>query len=247
MIIAAAVAVLAAAPALPQETKVEADPAAAKIVADCNARKFESSIEIDKDGQKRLTKFKLCAEKDSDDAAWVKTLKDAKAKVAAHPDISAESKSNIANQLDVEIAKFETGGAPSISSPAVAPPTPPAPVATTMAALPPPKPASPKPRLTLICKTPIEMTEQDPCYALERDSSLIVRADEELAAGTVLRFLRRGDVRGELALAPMRRGQSIRYKLPPKLCQGVQGSKVEIQILGSKQVVETLGPYPLRC
>jgi hypothetical protein len=250
MIIAAAVAVLAAAPTFSQESKVEADPEAAKIVADCSARMFESSIEIDKDEQKRLTKFKLCAAKDSDDAAWVKTLEDAKAKIAAHPDISTESKASIAAQLDVEIAKFETDGpVPSSTDTARSAAQPPAPVVATVAsgAAPPPKPASPKPRLTLICKTPVEMREQNPCHTLERDSSLIVRADEDLAAGIAMRFLRRGDVRGEFALAPMRQGQSIRYKLPPKLCEGVQGSKVEIQILGSKQVAETLGPYPLRC
>jgi len=39
----------------------------------------------------------------------------------------------------------------------------------------------------------------------------------------------------------------IRSKLPPQLCAGVASSKVEIQIMGSKQVVDTLGPYLLRC
>jgi hypothetical protein len=90
---AAAIVLFAAAPLLAQQRDtVEAtDPNAAQIVADCSAH-VQSSVEIDKGGQKRLTRFKLCAAKDSDDAAWVKVLEDAKAKIAAHPDISAEAR-----------------------------------------------------------------------------------------------------------------------------------------------------------
>jgi len=59
--------------------------------------------------------------------------------------------------------------------------------------------------------------------------------------------LRRGDERARLALAPMRQGETYRSKLPPELCAGVASTKVEIQVLGSGQVVDTLGPYSLRC
>jgi hypothetical protein len=81
---------------------------------------------------------------------------------------------------------------------------------------------------------------------------MTVRADEDLASGTLLRFLRRGDFRGEVALAQMRKGQSRRFKLPQPLCAGVSSSKVEVQILGraangTNQVADTLGPYQLRC
>jgi hypothetical protein len=78
---------------------------------------------------------------------------------------------------------------------------------------------------------------------------MTVRADENLTGGTGLRFLRRGDVRGEVTLAQMQKGRSFRFKLPPELCAGVSSSKVEIQILGlgSSRVADTLGPYPLRC
>ncbi|MFL6856058.1 MAG: hypothetical protein ACJ8D3_11500 [Sphingomicrobium sp.] len=258
--IAAAIALLAAAPLLAQQSDtVEAtDPNAARIVADCSARKFESSIEIDKGGQKRLTRFKLCAAKDSDDAAWVKVLQDAKAKIAAHPDISAESKVSIASQLDVEIAKYSKAGqAPQAAvtiqqTPNIAATTQTAPLPAPVAKLTPlPAPAAmsaaAKPRITIRCLEPGETGAGSTCTSLGRATRLQVRADAELGQGTTLRFLRRGDVRGEIALAQMHQGDLYRSKLPPELCAGVASSKVEIQILGGKQVVDTLGPYNLRC
>ncbi len=264
--IASAVILFVAAPLLAQQEKpasgqgdtVEAtDPEAARIVADCSARKFESSIEIDKGGQKRLTRFKLCSAKDSDDAAWVKVLQDAKAKIAAHPDISAESKASIASQLDVEIAKY-SGAKTTSPAPAVVQQTPPVssmapPPApekpTVLASLPPPvaKPAAAKPRLTIRCLAPGESGTGSTCTSLDRATRLQVRADADLVQGTRLRFLRRGDLHGEIALAQMHQGELYRSKLPPELCSGVASSKVEIQVMGGTQVVDTLGPYNLRC
>jgi hypothetical protein len=260
--ISASVLLLAAAPLLAQQP-VDAEDQAAKIVADCSARKFETSIEIDRGGEKRLTRFKLCAAKDSDDAAWVATLKDAKVKVEAHPDISLESKARLATQLDVEIAKYETASAatdpapvtpPPAAEPAVetvsslpAPATPP-PV-QTISSLPVPvvKPAAAKPRLTIRCLEPGEKGGGSSCSSLDRATRLSVQADADLNGAASLRFLRRGDLRSEMALAHMRQGESFRTKLPPELCAGVASTKVEIQVVGGKQVVDTLGPYNLRC
>jgi len=111
-----------------------------------------------------------------------------------------------------------------------------------------------KPRLDIQCFTPGEVGLGGPCISLERDTMLMVRADENVAGRTSLRFLRKGDVRAELTLAPMRKGQSRRFDLPSQLCAGVASSVVEIQILsrsaggaGANQVVDTLGPYQLRC
>lgn len=257
--IAASVTLLAAAPLLAQQPATEDQ--AEKIVADCSARMFETSIEIDKGGEKRLTRFKLCAVKDSDDAAWVRTLIDAKAKVEAHPDISLESKARLASQLDVEIAKYETASAtpelspvaPPATVPAVesatAPPAPVAPPVQTVSSLPvsSPKPAAAKPSLTIRCLSPGESGDGSSCTSLDRATRLQVRADADLTGAASLRFLRRGDLRGEVALAQMRQGDLFRTKLPPELCAGVASSQVQIQIVGGKQVVDTLGPYKLRC
>ena len=252
VIIATALAGLAATSALGVQAP---DTTAAAIVVDCSSRKFETSVEIEKDGQKRLTRLKLCAVKDADEASWVRTLEDAKAKIASHPDISDDSKAKIVAELDAEIARIKTGAkAPTL--PGVAPVAsakppagPAAPTASAMAKQSPPSRVQglAKPRLTIRCLEQGELGDGGPCTGLGRHTRLAIRADGDLVEGTSLRFLRRGDVRGEVALAQMRQGQSIRLNLPPKLCAGVASSKVEIQILGSNQVVETLGPYLLRC
>lgn len=261
-LIAIAVAAIIAAPAVarqedraatpPGDMPEAADPASAAIVADCSARKFETSVELEKDGQKRFTKLKLCAAQGSDEAAWVRTLEDAKTKIAAHPVISDESKIKIAAEFDAEIAKVKAVETPSSSLsithteplqevPAAAIASVPAPSTAIVA------PVRARPRLTIRCLTPGEGGSWSNCISLQRETRLSVQADNDLVPGARLRFLRRGEERGAIALAGMRQGQLARYNLPTKLCVGVASSKVEIQIMDSTQVFETLGPYQLRC
>jgi hypothetical protein len=104
-----------------------------------------------------------------------------------------------------------------------------------------------KPRLTIRCLSPGESGAGSSCSSLDRATRLQVSADGDLGGGTSLRFLRRGDRRAELALAQMHQGEQFRTKLPPELCAGVASSQVQIQVVNSNQVVETLGPYKLRC
>lgn len=139
-----------------------------------------------------------------------------------------------------------------VSTPVVAnPASAPAPAATrpTVAAA-----ILAKPRLTFECTTPGELIEGGPCVGFARDTLLTVRAGEAVPGGTSLRFLRRGDVRAEIALGQMRKGQARRFKLPMELCAGVTGSNIEIQVLrrgpgaaSLAQVVDKRGPYQLRC
>lgn len=75
----------------------------------------------------------------------------------------------------------------------------------------------------------------------------MIRADEDVAAGTSVRFLRGGDARAELDLGPLKKGVSMREKLPGRVCSGVLRGKVQLQILSKGQVVETRGPYALYC
>lgn len=245
LIVAAGFACAMAAPVLAVQQQ-EGDSSAAAIVADCNARKFETRVEIEKDGEKRLTKLKLCAVKDADDASWLRTLEDARAKIAAHPDISAESKAKIAAEIDTEVAKLQGGKTASAAEP-IAPPSAPPVVAKPVATAALPARTVAKPRLTIRCLDAGETGEGSPCTFLQGDTRLAIRADGDLATSTKLKFLRRGDARGELALAGLRQGQSIRSRLPEELCIGVSNSKVEIQLVSSNQVVETFGPYKLLC
>jgi hypothetical protein len=111
-----------------------------------------------------------------------------------------------------------------------------------------------KPRLTIECFNPADLAGAAPCESLERETILKIRADEVLPAGISLRFLRRGDVRAELELAQLARGKSVQFALPRQVCAGVVESKVDIQIVrktsakdATGQVVDSMGPYLLRC
>jgi len=197
----------------------------------------------------------------------VKTLRDAVDKVAADPRMSPSVKQQITTALEAEIVRVSAQIAanaalkvapnlapPTSNAPAVRPPEyatlPPMPTAPTVA---PPRllgtPAAPvaRPRLTIRCFNPNDMLGEVQCNELVRDMQLAIRADENVPAGISLRFLRRGEDRGQLELAAMRKGRSVRLGLPSELCRGVSGSRVEIQVLSRGAVADSLGPYDLRC
>ena len=53
--------------------------------------------------------------------------------------------------------------------------------------------------------------------------------------------------RAELDLGPLHKGDSVRERLPARVCSGVLRGKVQVQILNKSQVAETRGPYSLYC
>ena len=115
-------------------------------------------------------------------------------------------------------------------------------------------PALPPPRMTIQCGTTDDPNYFTACRSLRVNSLLMVEAGEQLPPGTSLRFMRRGDDRGQVQLAQLRSGQTTRIPLPQKVCNGVVHSEVEIEILrkaagrnAGDQVVDSLGPYDLRC
>ena len=252
--IALALAAGAMFPALAQEKPAEStvqgdDPEALKLVTDCNARKFETVIDREENGERKSSKVKLCGKQGQTDAEWAATLKDAAAKIEANAQMPQAAKDQLSAALKAEIAKVEAGTAASpatakVETPVV-PPAPP--VAAVAAKAPTVAPVLKKPKLTIRCLAPGEKGVGSSCATLDRATRLSILADADLGSGASLRFLRRGDERAKLALAPMRQGEVFRSKLPPELCAGVASTKVEIQLMGSGQVVETLGPYSLRC
>jgi hypothetical protein len=255
LMIALALAASAVAPALAQEKPAEStvegnDPEALKLVTDCTARKFETVVEREENGERQSSKVKLCGKQGQTDAEWVATLKDAEAKIEANPGMPQSAKDQLSAALKAEIAKVEAGtAAPLAPVAAVEPPAPqPAPPPVAVASKSPTvAPALKKPRLTIRCLAPGEKGGGSSCSVMDRATRLSIEADGDLSSGTSLRFLRRGDVRAQLAISPMRQGEIFRSKLPPELCAGVASTKVEFQVMGSGKVVDTLGPYSLRC
>ena len=250
----------------------------AAMIANCNARMVEIPVTVIAKGVPKETKVKICGKVGQSQAEWENTLRDALNKVSADGRMSPSIKDQIITGLKFEIAKLPTVAdtkpqpqsqqAPSIVPIVAAPLAPKPPVDTGRAeysSLPPmpaPLPAVsvaaaaaapplPAPKLTFRCLSTESAAGEGPCDTLERGMLVTVRADENIAAGTSLRFLRRGDNRAEIDLETLRRGQSQQFSLPARVCQGVTGSRVEIQVVraaGSKnQVVDTRGPYELRC
>ena len=143
---------------------------------------------------------------------------------------------------------------PSVGGPveySVLPPLPAPLPAASAVAVGVPVPSLPALRMTFRCLATNTLSAEGPCDLLERDTLLTVRADEDLPGGTSLRFLRRGDNRAEVELAQLKRGQTQRFALPARVCQGVGGSRVEIQVVrvrkGTPLIVDTRGPFELRC
>ena len=114
-------------------------------------------------------------------------------------------------------------------------------------------PTIPPPRLTILCGLTTDLRDPGPCTTLERTTQLQVRADENLPAGLQLRFVRKGDIRGSINLAAMRRGQSVMLRTPSKLCAGVLRTTAQIEIVkvggasGTGQLLDRRGPFDLRC
>lgn len=113
-------------------------------------------------------------------------------------------------------------------------------------------PALARPRFKLLCSSPYDPRATEECDDVYPSTVFTIRADETLAGGTSLRFLRKGDSRGEVTLAALQKGQVMRAPLPRGVCAGVTRGSVEIQVMrkaptGARQVVDALGPYDLRC
>lgn len=261
------------------------DSESAAVIANCTARKFETTVQVTVRGKPKSSKVKLCGEPGQTDAEWRRTLTDAVGKVAGNPKMSPAVKDQIIAALNLEIAKLPLADglklpgpltgltlppATGLTLPPVTAPTPRRPIAapssdraeySALPPLPAPRPAAaallataprlPAPRLTLRCLSTSRLSTEDECDLLERETLLTVRAGEDIATGTSLRFLRRGDARGEIDLPPLRAGQSRRFSLPPELCAGVAGSRVQIEVVraagNGSQVVDTRGPFELRC
>lgn len=250
-------------PSSPSKTTAEAES--------CKARKFETTVEVMVDGKKRGSQVKLCGKEGQTDADWANTLKDAAKKVESNEKMPKTVRDQIITALNAEIAKIEidggepgepvTGALPATVRPpaerppeySTLPPIPTAPPAAARSTAAKQLPLLPVPRLSVQCMTPAELGGGS-CDSLRRNSVLTVRADENLTGGARLRFLRDGNFRDEISLTPMRQGQSLRLKLPPKVCAGVYRTTLQIEILGgSANAVGTnaaarrLGPYQLRC
>ncbi|HZB69109.1 MAG TPA: hypothetical protein VE403_01990 [Sphingomicrobium sp.] len=259
---------LGLAPALAATAAFATQPAsdgasqAAQKIAACEGEKFEFAA-----GEPRPTRITLCSDKGATTEGLVRMLESAAGKIEQLDKLSPDRRAALVAQVKAKIIDVRARNSfVSLPATVLPPEIGPKPEYAQLPPLPPPVPlavaakpsAAPplilsKPRLTLTCTRPIEMRDDGPCTTFATDTLLTIRADETLPAGTSLRFLRKGDQRAEVALPPMRAGQSRRISLPMELCSRVVRTSIEIHVVRSAgtsslaQVVDRHGPYPLRC
>jgi hypothetical protein len=102
------------------------------------------------------------------------------------------------------------------------------------------------PKLSFACYSPTEVGE-GPCTGFERETTLTIRAGEDIAAGFALRFARNGQERASVDLAQLRRGKSMRVALPSDVCAGFGAGRLDLQVVKGGFVIHSDGPYSLRC
>jgi hypothetical protein len=267
-------AAAATAAAAPKKAPVPAEPPAAvkALVQNCDAHRFETTIHLTVNGQPKESKVRLCGTEGQSDSDWIRTLKDAVAKTAANLQMPQAAREQIVAAVSAEIQRLSR---PALSLPAggdiahlpkAAARAPDAPLARDYGALPPLPTASTVspphllgpggivgavPRVTLRCALAGDEDRPTECDSIDRDTVLVLRADEAFPSGVAMRFLRKGEQRAELDLPALRAGQTTILRVPVAVCKGVVRSRVEIQALGGKASsgtpAGTIGEYDLRC
>ena len=141
---------------------------------------------------------------------------------------------------------------PPVSTPPVAPP-PATPVQMTQSqpsvsvAAPVRAPVVALPKLSFSCYTPGDIGGEGPCAEFGRETLLTVRAKGNMPVGASLHFIRNGDDRGDVDLAPLSSARAIRVALPRDVCAGFGAGRLELQVVVNGSPAPAEGPWPLRC
>lgn len=257
--------------------KAAANPeprAVAKPLAqDCEAHSFETTIQLTgPDGLLKQSKVHMCGTARQSNADWIRTLKDAVAKTSENPAIPKSAKEQIITAVNAEIARLSMpalqlpAGSDISKLPKAAANAPEVPLSRDFDELPPLPTASSVPpphvlgpggafgptlRLTLRCALVGDEDRPMDCDSIDKDTVMVVRADEAFPSGLDVRFVRNGNSRAEVTLPAMKSGQTASLRLPPAVCAGVVRSRIEIQALGasapSGSPAGRVGEYDLRC
>jgi hypothetical protein len=238
----------------------------------CDAHRFETTIQLTgPDGQKRSSKVKMCGTIGQSDADWIRTLQDAVKKTSLSPQMPAAVKEQIIAAVNAEIERLTApalalpGGTDLAKLSGPKPATNDVPLSRDFGGLPPlPTTAVAPPnvlggggagggpvRLTLRCALAGDEARPTDCDTIDKDTVMVLRADEAFPRGVAMRFLRSGEQRAEVDLPALRVGQTANLRLPPNVCRGVVRSRVEVRALGanspSGSMAGLIGEYDLRC
>lgn len=259
--------------AAPPEYGQAAESPGKAVVADCAVHRFETTIQLTgPDGQPKQSKVRMCGTPGQTDKEWIGTLQDAVKKTSENAQMPQAAKEQIIAAVNAEIARLSLpklsipGGGDITKLPkATASTAPEVPLSRDYGALPPLPTATVEPphvlsgggalaavpRLTLRCALAGDEDRPDQCGTIDKDTVLVLRADDAYPRGVQVRFVRKGDQRAELDLPALKQGQTAALRMPPSVCSGVVRSRVEIQALGgnapSGTPAGTIGEYDLRC
>jgi hypothetical protein len=264
----------AATGAVPKKTANPSDVAAVAKTLDCASHRFEATIHVTGQGGKAQDKtVRMCGTKGESDAEWLATLKDAVKKTAGNPQMPEATKEQIVAAVNAEIGRLSSpawnlpqGTDIAKLSKSARTTAPDAPLSRDYAALPPlPTASSVAPphvlgpsgalaqaaHVTVRCALIGDEDRPEACDSIDKDTVLVVRADEAYPKGLAMRFMRDGDQRAEVSLPAMASGQTAKLRLPPAVCSRVVRSKIEIQAVGANApagtMAGTIGEYDLRC
>lgn len=114
---------LAAAPAAVATAPAEGAPPAEaqRLIEDCNAHRFETTISVKSGGVPRQSKVKFCGVTGQSDAEWIGTLRDAIVKVEGNPKMPPSAKEQIISAVKIEIVRLGASVAPAASAASPAP------------------------------------------------------------------------------------------------------------------------------
>lgn len=105
LMLGAASAAAAAAQDSPETSEPNKD--VQQLLQNCDAHKFETTVEAVVDGQPSKKRVKLCGKDGQSDADWIATLKDAIVKLEANPEMDAGVREQIVKAVNAEIARIE--------------------------------------------------------------------------------------------------------------------------------------------
>lgn len=240
-------------PALGETRSEESAAEAARKVSQCDGERFVFAW----GAGASPTKVTLCSDKGASHEQIVRMLEDAATKLERTTGLAEDRRTALVQQIRGKIAELEKAEKTKIA--AAPEPSVSSPLASNVPPLPRPKsgaPAAtpvssalllPKPRLAFECYTPGEIGIGGPCVVFTRETRLTVRAGELIQPATSLRFIRNRDFRAEVQIGPMRKGQAKRVAVPREVCGGVVEAEVEIAVARGSHVVDTRGPYLMRC
>jgi hypothetical protein len=113
------VALLLAVPAAAQDKDPSAgapSPKLENLLQNCDAHKFETTVESTVNGEPHRSKVKMCGTEGQSDADWIGTLNDAIAKLEANKTMPADTRDQIVTAIRTEIARLNAPSTPNANA-----------------------------------------------------------------------------------------------------------------------------------